>query len=90
MTDYHYIAERAFNKARLPGSMFWLEHSPEQRDFFAAFARAIEDEYNATPDTWCPECDELRDEVRDHENAYSDLRQLIDDALDVLRRAAQL
>lgn len=89
MTDYYYIAEQAFNKARSPGSMFWLEHPQEGRDFFAAFARAIEDDYNTPQDTWCPDCDEFRDEIRDHENAYDDLQQLIDDAMDVLRRAGQ-
>ena len=77
--DYHYFAERAYTQSRLCGSRFWSELSQEERDTFAAFARAIEHDYQTPPDTWCPECDDLKDEIRDLEDTIDGLNERLDE-----------
>jgi hypothetical protein len=78
MSDYQYAAQTAHEKSRRPGDPTWLELPIEQRDMLAEFARAIEDGYRPSgEDYWCPNCDDLRDELREAEDVTEELREEI-------------
>ena len=74
MTDYQYTAQLAHDKSRRPGDPTWLELPVEQRDMLAEFAKAVESMAEPELDPWCPNCDDLRDEIREHEDVIDDLR----------------
>lgn len=87
--DYQYTAQLAHDKSRRPGDPTWLELPVEQRDMLAEFARAVESDYQTPGEYWCPECDDLRDELREAEDAAEDLRvdlRRAEEAIEELRK----
>lgn len=73
MTDYHYMAEQIYTESRPPGSYFWLELEPAERDQWANVARAAERfiEPPEPEEFYCDDC-------YGHERRIDDLEEELD------------
>lgn len=90
MTDYQLLGESLHREWRPAGEPTWLELDLQQKIFWQQVAVAAD--YVITPellDTWCPDCDDYRDDLRKSEDRIQELEDECDGLQKKLERAQE-